>query len=175
VQAGTSGTGEWRLIGNSTRWEVALGSQSAGAPPIIAIDDVGVKQVWERLSSDPSAALVDVRTKAEWNYVGLPDLTTIGRKPILVEWQNFPEGRIDPSFTVRLEASLNAAGVGKNAEIFFICRSGGRSRSAALAMTAAGYSRCRNVAEGFEGPLDPLRHRGRIGGWKSAGLPWAQG
>jgi rhodanese-related sulfurtransferase len=152
-----------------------LGSQSAGAPPIIDIDDVAVKDVWERLSSDAGAALVDVRTRAEWTYVGLPDLSSIGRKPFLVEWQNFPEGKIDHSFTTRLAAALTSAGIGRDAEVFFICRSGGRSRSAALAMAAAGYSRCRNVADGFEGPLDPQRHRGRIGGWKSAGLPWAQG
>jgi rhodanese-related sulfurtransferase len=152
-----------------------LGSQSAGAPPIIAIDDIAVKDAWKRLSSDPGAALVDVRTRAEWTYVGLPDLSSIGRKPFLVEWQSFPEGKIDQGFTARLEAALTSAGVARDAEVFFICRSGGRSRLAALTMAAAGYSRCRNVADGFEGPLDPQRHRGRIGGWKSAGLPWAQG
>jgi rhodanese-related sulfurtransferase len=60
------------------------------------------------------------------------------------------------------------------APILFICRSGGRSRAAAAALTAAGYRRCYNVAEGFEGNPDPERHRGKTGGWKAAGLPWVQ-
>ncbi|HEU4379951.1 MAG TPA: rhodanese-like domain-containing protein, partial [Hyphomicrobiaceae bacterium] len=66
-------------------------------------------------------------------------------------------------------------GADKGTEIFFICRSGARSLKAAEAMVAAGYSRCRNVADGFEGPLDPHRHRGQLSGWKAKGLPWTQG
>jgi rhodanese-related sulfurtransferase len=58
--------------------------------------------------------------------------------------------------------------------LFFICRSGVRSQHAAQAMLARGYTRCFNVAEGFEGPLDDSRHRGVKGGWKSRGLPWVQ-
>ena len=146
---------------------------SAGASQVVSIGDVAVKEVWEKLKADPRAVLVDVRTRAEWSYVGLPDLSTIGKKPVLVEWQSF-EGKVDPQFGERLGALLSGAGVGKSDDIFFICRSGGRSKSAALVMAAAGYARCHNVADGFEGPLDQARHRGRIGGWKSAGLPWAQ-
>ena len=54
-------------------------------------------------------------------------------------------------------------------------RSGGRSRMAAEAMAAAGYRRCLNVAEGFEGPIDADRHRSQIAGWKFARLAWVQG
>ncbi|MBS0242596.1 MAG: rhodanese-like domain-containing protein, partial [Proteobacteria bacterium] len=60
-------------------------------------------------------------------------------------------------------------------ELYFICRSGARSQRAAEAMLKAGYQRCFNVADGFEGPLDGERHRGRSGGWKARGLPWEQG
>lgn len=139
------------------------------------IDDVGVTEVWERLRNDPSAVLIDVRTRAEWAFTGIPDLTAAGKQPVLVEFQTFPDNREDPRFSERLVASLNEMAVGKDAELFFICRSGSRSKRAALAMVAAGYSRCRNVADGFEGPLDADHHRGRAGGWKAAGLPWAQG
>jgi len=88
----------------------------------------------------------------------------------LHSWQVFPAMEVDPSF---------AAGVARqvpdrDVPILFICRSGGRSRAAATAMTAAGYSRCYNVAEGFEGSPDAERHRGKTGGWKAAGLPWVQ-
>jgi rhodanese-related sulfurtransferase len=66
-------------------------------------------------------------------------------------------------------------GTDKDSELFFICRSGGRSKMAAQALSALGFTRCRNVKDGFEGPLDPDRHRGGLGGWKAAGLPWSQG
>lgn len=146
-----------------------------GSSQVVHIDDVPVKDVWERLRADPKAVLIDVRTRAEWTYVGLPDLSEIGKRPLLVEWQTFPDNRVDPQFKDRLGRMLTEAGAATDAELFFICRSGGRSKSAAQAMSAAGYSRCRNVADGFEGPLDPNRRRGQAGGWKAAGLPWAQG
>ena len=149
-----------------------MGLSNAG--PGVVIDDVTVEEVWGRLTSDPKAVLVDVRTRAEWNFVGVPDLNEIGKQLYLVEWQTFPAGQIDPQFAARLSAALDEASVGKNDEIFFICRSGGRSKAAATTMAASGYTRCRNVADGFEGPLDPRRQRGGAGGWKAAGLPWVQ-
>lgn len=138
------------------------------------VEDVSVKDVWARLSEDRSSILIDVRTRAEWAYVGLPDLAEIEKQVLRIEWETFPNGGIDPAFVSSLSRTLEAAGVTKDAELFFICRSGVRSRFAALAMTAVGYTRCRNVAEGFEGPLDPGRHRGTVSGWKVAGLPWVQ-
>ncbi len=151
-----------------------MGSSAAGTGGAVGIDDVMVEEVWARLKSDPKAVLVDVRTKAEWSFVGVPDLSPVGKKLHLVEWQTFPAGQVDPQFADKLTSLLEASSVGKDDEIFFICRSGGRSMSAARAMAAKGYLRCRNVADGFEGPLDPRRHRGGTGGWKSAGLPWSQ-
>jgi rhodanese-related sulfurtransferase len=103
------------------------------------------------------------------------DLSSIGKQPILIEWQTFPDSRVDPGFAERLTKILDEAGVGRQSELFFICRSGARSKAAGQAMIAAGFAACRNVADGFEGPLDADRHRGRTAGWKAAGLPWAQG
>jgi rhodanese-related sulfurtransferase len=141
----------------------------------VQIDSVSVEETWERLKRDASSVLIDVRTGAEWAYVGLPDLSSIGKRPVLVEWQGFPDNRVNQGFAGRVDEALTAIGANKDSELFFICRSGSRSLSAARAMAAAGYSRCRNVADGFEGPLDPNRHRGRLGGWKARGLPWVQG
>ena len=141
----------------------------------VHIDSLSVEETWASLQRDPGSILIDVRTNAEWAYVGLPDLSSAGKKPVLVEWQAFPGDRLNAAFVDRLADALAAIGANKDSELFFICRSGGRSLKAARAMAAAGYSRCRNVAEGFEGPLDPNRHRGRLGGWKAKGLPWVQG
>lgn len=145
-----------------------------GSGQTIHIVDVDVREVWRRLKEDPAAVLIDVRTSAEWSYVGLPDLSSIGKQPILIEWQTFPGNQVNPRFVECLTSTLDAAGVDKQAELFFICRSGSRSRRAAQAMAEAGYVACRNVADGFEGPIDPNRHRGQLAGWKAAGLPWAQ-
>lgn len=141
----------------------------------VKIEDVPAAAVWERLKSDASSALVDVRTHAEWTFVGVPDLDGMGKRVLAVEWQTFPESRIHPDFVEKLSALLGQAGVEKDAEVFFLCRTGARSRAAASAMTAAGYARCRNVSDGFEGPLGADGKRGAVSGWKAAGLPWRQG
>ena len=139
------------------------------------VDAVDVETTWQSLVSRPGAQLIDVRTRAEWTYVGIPDLGAIGKRAILVEWQTFPDQAVDPRFVERLAGELRALGAQLNDDLFFICRSGGRSLAAAKAMAEAGYRACHNVAGGFEGPLDDNRQRGSVGGWKAAGLPWRQG
>ena len=132
--------------------------------------DLKPTEAWKLLTENRGAQLVDVRTRPEWMFVGLPDLTSLGRRPVLQSWQVFPGMEIDANFTAELTDQL----ADKDAPLLFICRSGGRSRAAAQAMTAAGYRHCYNVAEGFEGNPDAERHRGKTGGWKAAGLPWVQ-
>ena len=141
----------------------------------VHIESVSVEEAWTRLKSNAGSVLIDVRTIAEWAYVGLPDLSAIGKRPVLVEWQGFPDDRLNAAFVERVTEALTPIGADRNSELLFICRSGQRSLKAAKALAAAGYVRCRNVADGFEGPLDPNRHRGQLGGWKANGLPWAQG
>ena len=139
-----------------------------------AVDDVDLEMVWKTLQSRPRSQLVDVRTRAEWTYVGIPDLAPVGKRTVLVEWQTFPDQAVDARFTERLAGELKALGVQLDDDLFFICRSGSRSLAAAKAMAAIGYRACHNVACGFEGPLDDGRHRGDSAGWKAAGLPWQQ-
>jgi rhodanese-related sulfurtransferase len=141
----------------------------------VHIQSVAVEETWARLKSDPKSVLIDVRTIAEWAYVGLPDLSAIGKRPVLVEFQGFPDQQLNTAFVERVIEALNPIGADRGSELFFICRSGQRSLKAAQAMAAAGYTRCRNVADGFEGPLDANRHRGQLVGWKAKGLPWSQG
>ena len=139
------------------------------------VREVKVKEVWQQLETDPKAQLIDVRTRAEWAFVGVPDLSGLGKQPVLIEWQTFPDGQINPSFVDQLISDLVASGVGQDTNLYFICRSGGRSLAAARAMAEAGFRACHNVTEGFEGPPDQNRHRGTVEGWKAADLPWVQG
>jgi rhodanese-related sulfurtransferase len=138
------------------------------------LGDVTPTETWEALAKEAGATLVDVRTAAEWGYVGLPDISETGAPLHRVEWQSFPSGAVNADFASVLSDALEVAGVSRDAPLFFICRSGARSASAAAAMTAAGYTRCYNVAGGFEGPRDAEGHRGTVEGWKAAGLPWVQ-
>jgi len=132
--------------------------------------DVTPEQAWSVLHDEPGAVLVDVRTRAEWSYVGLPDLSAAGKDVVLVELQTYPDGAVNSRFT----ADLEAAGVAKDAPVYFLCRSGVRSVAAAEAATRHGWVRSHNVLDGFEGPHDEQRHRS-VSGWKVAGLPWVQG
>jgi len=136
--------------------------------------DVGARAAWDELGRNPVATLVDVRTRAEWAYVGVPVLAEIGKQTALVEWDEFPTGQLVPDFAGRLKMELEKRSLGADAPLYFICRSGNRSRHAAIAATAAGYERCFNVEFGFEGRLGPEKHRGTAGSWKAEGLPWVQ-
>ena len=136
--------------------------------------DIDAKDAWSALSNTREAVLIDVRTAAEWAYVGLPALASIGKAPLLVEWDEFPSGKLVPDFIGRLKSELAKNGVGQDAPLYFLCRSGNRSRHAAIAATAAGYRRAHNVTLGFEGRLDADRHRGTAGSWKAENLPWVQ-
>jgi rhodanese-related sulfurtransferase len=132
--------------------------------------DVTPATAWKILQENRDAVLVDVRTRAEWNYVGLPDLESVARKPALLEWQVFPSMQPNADFVT----TLSGAVADKATPLLFLCRSGVRSAAAAKAMTVAGYATCLNVVDGFEGPLDARGRRGSAGGWKAAGLPWRQ-
>jgi len=135
--------------------------------------DVSPRETWERLARESEAQLIDVRTLAEWNFVGVPDLAPLQRQALLCEWQRFPSAA-NPSFVEEAVEALKGTSYRSGAPLYFLCRSGGRSRAAAIAMTRAGYGPCFNVADGFEGALDETRHRGNAGGWKADGLPWMQ-
>ena len=132
--------------------------------------DLRPTEAWEMLKSEPASQLIDVRTHPEWGFVGIPKLDSLGKKLLLVSWQVYPVMQINPAFVQEIHTAVPSM----DAPLLFICRSGARSRAAAEAMTAVGYRRCYNVAEGFEGHVDNEGHRGRKAGWKAAGLPWDQ-
>lgn len=134
------------------------------------------QEVWSDLVSCQSAILVDVRTKEEWYSVGVPELASLGKAAIFIEWQEYPNMSYNPLFVKRLMEELEAKPIKK---VFFICRSGVRSREAAQAFSKHLYDlgrqvKCVNVAEGFEGTLNKDKFGVCSNGWKARGLAWRQ-
>ncbi len=132
--------------------------------------DITPEQAWKLLSDNPQAVLVDVRTDAEWRFVGVPDLSSLGRQVVYIEW-NRADGQRNENFLGEL--SEKVPGDGEDRPVVFLCRSGNRSISAAEAATEAGVAPSYNVLDGFEGHLDDAGHRGGSG-WRATGLPWKQ-
>jgi rhodanese-related sulfurtransferase len=132
-----------------------------GLPYSGALTPAEAFQLWKSL---PGAQLVDVRTRAEWDWVGrIPGA-------IEIELLGYPGNRPNPAFMQELAQKADPA-----APVMFICRSGGRSHNAAMLALQAGFGEAYNVLEGFEGDRDPQGHRNTVGGWRAAGLPWVQG
>jgi rhodanese-related sulfurtransferase len=149
----------------------------AGKPPFEMpageyAGDVTPQEAWEILASDPESVLVDVRTSIEWQLIGRPDLSSLNKEPVYLQWVTM-EG-MNPNFIDELKVALAQRDVAPNTPVFFICQSGGRSKMSAMQCTAQGYKRCYNIAAGFEGELDEHRHRNSISGWKVEKLPWTQ-
>ena len=121
-------------------------------------------EAYELLQAAPGSKLVDVRTRAELDWVGrIPDAVEI-------EWATYPGMKPNPHFVAQLEQQVD-----KEVLVLFMCRSGARSHTAAIAAAEAGYAESYNVLEGFEGDKDGHGHRGKVNGWKARNLPWAQG
>ena len=136
--------------------------------------DIECSAAWDLLKSYPKAQLVDVRTMAEWSFVGLPDLASLGRRALTVEWQTYPSMARNPDFVAQVGELLAGEGADQGTPVLCLCRSGARSRAAAIALTEAGFGKAFNVAGGFEGDLDAEHHRAKRNGWKWSGLPWRQ-
>ena len=137
--------------------------------------DKSRKETWHALETDGNAVLVDVRTTREWEIIGVPDLSPIGKEALFVEWQMFPAMDINPDFAGAVDTQLKAMGRGRDTPVYCLCRSGVRSKSAAAALTALGYSQAYNIDSGFEGIPDENGERARINGWQHDGLPWKKG
>lgn len=131
-------------------------------------EDLTPRQAWDVLRENPEAVLVDVRTDAEWAFVGVPDTRETGARTIFEQWSTLSDGP-DPA---RFVAAVTAQ-VDPGTPVLLLCRSGQRSDAAADALAAAGLGPTHNVLDGFEGPLDDHAHRGAAG-WRADGLPWRQ-
>ena len=133
-------------------------ARELGLPYSGALTPSEANEVWQLA---PGAKLVDVRTRAEWDWVGrIPGA-------IEIEWISYPANQPNNDFLAQLKRQVDSESL-----VMFLCRSGMRSQKAACLATEAGYAECFNVLEGFEGDVDASGQRGKIGGWRKAGLPW---
>ena len=127
--------------------------------------DLTPRQAWDLLASDEDVLLVDVRTREEWEQIGVPDVPGAA----FVEWVSGPFRVPNPAFV----DEVVAAGATPGRPVVFLCRSGVRSIGAAEALTAAGLGPAYNVLQGFEGDPGPDGERGHTG-WRADGLPWRE-
>src|SRR5947209_20584711 len=67
--------------------------------------DITPEQAWKLLRENPEAVLVDVRTDAEWRFVGVPDLASLGRDVVYIGW-NAGDGRRNDDFGAHLLAQV---------------------------------------------------------------------
>lgn len=132
--------------------------------------NISAQEAWDLVSSDANAQLIDVRTSAEWAFVGAPNISSLNKQTIGLAWKMWPTMEVNANFMRDLEIAI----ANKDAPICFICKTGGRSLDAAIEATRNGYKHAFNVEHGFEGDKDHSGHRGTHNGWKATGLPWEQ-
>ena len=146
--------------------------QYAGVHPLASgfKGDISPAQAWEILKSEENSVLVDVRTPAEWMFIGEPDLSSLNKEVIRIPW------RLYPSFMINSEFSdmFSHENIPQNVSVLFLCRSGGRSLDAAIAIAQSGWKICYNIEGGFEGEPNAEGHRSTTSGWKFSALPWGQ-
>jgi len=127
-------------------------------------------ECFKKLLEISNSYLIDVRTKPEWEFIGVPDLSSINKKTIFISWHVYPEMKINSLF----ENQLIKLNIKKTDKLFLICRSGSRSFQAAKFLSSFGYHHCFNITDGFEGEKNNLNQRSTINGWKYNNLPWKQ-
>jgi len=134
------------------------------------VSRVNPQQAYEKMSVDPKAVLLDVRTKIEFDYVGHP----IGA--VHLPWKEYPDLQVKTDFvsSVRALLQMRTATPIEQTPLFLLCRSGARSLAAAEELARHGFKEVYNIEEGFEGEKDANNHRSTTNGWRFRGLPWEQ-
>ena len=122
-------------------------------------------EAFELLQLDPRTRLVDVRTRAELDWVGRP---VIGDGQYAhVEWTRYPGAVPNQEFLAQLKQVATP-----DTPVLFLCRSAARSKLAAVASSQAGFTKAFDLLEGFEGAKDAEGHRKTVDGWCFRKLPW---
>ena len=132
--------------------------------------EINSLECFEKLKNKKESHLIDIRAQPEWDFVGVPDLSSINKHTFFITWQSYPNMKFNEDF----ETEIIRSNIKKDDSIFLICRSGQRSLKAAQYLNQLGYKNCFNVLDGFEGDKDLNNHRSTLSGWKLNRLPWKQ-
>ncbi|ALU90315.1 rhodanese-like domain-containing protein [Herbaspirillum rubrisubalbicans] len=149
----------------STQAILATATQRATEGQLPYAGAVTPQEALALIQADPAVKLVDVRTRAERDWVGVVQIPAA--QHLAVQWNLYPEGKPNPQFLEQLREVAAPQDI-----VLFLCRSGVRSKHAAKLASEHGYSRCFDILEGFEGNKDAAGHRKTVEGWCKAGLPW---
>jgi len=142
------------------------------------IKETSSTKAYSILQQSENAVLIDVRSAAEYEYVGHP------KNAIHIAIKEPPTWETSSNFVTNVERALAEKfacadnplfDICLHSEIFLICRSGKRSGEAALLLGAKNFKNIFNIADGFEGDKDKNNHRSVLNGWRFNKLPWEQG
>ena len=138
------------------------------------------KEAYEEIQVEEHKILfLDVRTRAEVEVVGMPTVADANVPYMLMaepmtwndEWGSFKMVR-NQNFLAAVKERLEEKGLTRDDKVFLMCRSGGRSASAADLLSEAGFTNVFSVVDGYEG--DKAKNGKRIlNGWKNSDLPWS--
>ncbi len=126
---------------------------------------------WAMVQGNPAVTLIDVRSDMEFLMIGHP------KGAVNVAWIDAPDWTVNDAFVANVRKALLGRVANRERSqppLLLICRSGNRSRDAAMALSKAGIDNIHVISGGFEGPLDNEHHRNSVSGWRFEGLPWEQ-
>jgi len=123
---------------------------------------------------------VDIRTRAEAMYVGMPTTVDalvpfVEHSELMTDWD--PQRniyRLEPvqDFVPEMQRRLKAKNLARDDVVVLICRSGDRSSRGANRLAEDGFTHVYSVVDGLEGDMSKEGRRD-VNGWKRAGLPWS--
>ena len=106
--------------------------------------NIKATDAFDFLSKKDNSHLIDTRSDIEWKSTGIPDLSSINKETILINWGPV----LDQIFFEQYKNFLLTSFT-KNDNLLFICRSGSRSLMAAQFAIRFGFKNSFNIFEGF--------------------------
>ena len=147
------------------------------------ITNIEPKLAFDALVTNKNSFLIDVRTQEEFDWVGNICDNSFCNQQILLTWKNVANLAEPSQFSNVLSEIIFSKSsllfndkkeAMQSLQLYFICRSGGRSGLSATHFTNLGWQKCFNILNGFEGDLNNQYHRATLNGWKVNNLPWRQ-
>ena len=152
-------------------------------------------EAYDMLNTVPDTYLIDVRTRAEYQFVGHPINAYLFPYMFMSEEFGKKDDKCGYRFDIKNKSFVQEIGklFNKTDKLLIICSDGIRSEPAAKDLIDAGFKNIFNVKNGFEGPKFPsfedsnrhkfyrqLAKRNKIYGynhrkhygWQWWGLPW---